>query len=323
VSSTAVRLRVPPEDAGARLDRFLAERLPAPRNQVQRWIREGRVLVDSRPATRPAREVAGGEWIECTPAPPEAGGGLVPEQAPLAVLYEDAELVVIDKPSGLSVHPGAGRPSGTLAHRLLARYPEMAEVGGPGRPGIVHRLDKGTTGVLVAARTPLAYRRLSADFAARRVGKTYLAIVHGVPRAPAGDIAAAIGRHPTRRREMAVRPAGRPARTRWRRLATGPGVALLALDLETGRTHQIRVHLKSIGHPLLGDPVYGEARWRAAPRGSRAALRDFPRPALHAWRLALDHPVSGERLRFEAPPPDDLRRLWREIGGGPAAVFES
>ena len=221
--------------------------------------------------------------------------------------------MVIDKPSGLSVHPGAGRPSGTLAHRLLARYPEMAEVGGPGRPGIVHRLDKDTTGVLVAARTPAAYQRLSADFAARRVAKTYLAIVHGVPRAPAGDIAAAIGRHPTRRREMAVRPAGRPARTRWRRLATGPGVALLELDLETGRTHQIRVHLKSIGSPpgRRSGLRRGALAGGAARRPGGAARLPAPGPP----RLAPGARPSGERrahaLRSAAtgrPPPPLARR---------------
>ena len=325
MSSAVVRLRVPPEAAGERLDQFLAQQLPAPRNQVQRWIRDGRVRIDGRPATKAARQLASREWIECTPEPAAERERLVPEPEPLALLHEDAELVVLDKPSGLSVHPGAGRSTGTLAHRLLARYPEMAGVGGPGRPGIVHRLDKDTTGVLVAARTPAAYQRLAADFAARRVDKTYLAIVHGVPRAASGEIAAAIGRHPTRRQQMAVRPGGRPARTRWRRAASGPGVALLELDLETGRTHQIRVHLKAIGHPLVGDPVYGEARWREQRGAAQTALRDFPRPALHAWRLSFDHPASGERVRFEAPPPEDLRQLWRAVGGSdaPGLVFET
>jgi 23S rRNA pseudouridine1911/1915/1917 synthase len=318
-----VRLRVPPEAAGERLDQFLAQRLPAPRNQVQRWIRDGRVQVDGRPATKAARPLASREWIECTPEPAAERERLVPEPAPLALLYEDAELVVLDKPAGLSVHPGAGRSTGTLAHRLLARYPEMAGVGGPGRPGIVHRLDKDTTGVLVAARTPAAYQRLAADFAARRVDKTYLAIVHGVPRAASGEIAGAIGRHPTRRQQMAVRPGGRPARTCWRRAASGSGAALLELDLETGRTHQIRVHLKAIGHPLVGDPVYGEARWREQRGAALAALRDFPRPALHAWRLAFSHPASGERMSFTAPPPEDLRQLWRALGGNAAVILES
>ncbi len=323
MSGGARRVRVPPEAAGVRLDQFLAHHLAAPRNQVQRWIRSGRVRVGGEPATKPARELAVGAWIECEPEPAAERERLSPEAEPLAVLFEDSALVVVDKPAGLSVHPGAGRATGTLAHRLLARYPEIAGVGGPGRPGIVHRLDKDTTGVLVAARTPAAYQRLAADFAARRVAKTYLAIVYGVPRAASGEIAAAIGRHPTRRQEMSVRAGGKPARTRWRRLQSGPGVALVELDLETGRTHQIRVHMKAIGHPLVGDPVYGEARWRGLPRAAQPALRDFARPALHAWRLAFDHPTTGERLRFEAPPPDDLRRLWRTVTGTDAPELVS
>jgi 23S rRNA pseudouridine1911/1915/1917 synthase len=230
-------------------------------------------------------------------------------------LHEDAALVVIDKPPGLAVHPGAGRATGTLAHHLLDRYPEMAGVGGPGRPGIVHRLDQGTSGALVVARTPAAYARLSRAFAAREVEKRYLGIAYGAPEPPAGTIAAPIGRHPQRRQEMAVRPGGRPARTGYRTLAAGAGIALLEMDLATGRTHQIRVHLKSIGHPLVGDPLYGEARWKGLPRPVQAALRDFPRPALHAWRLAFTHPATGEPLAFEAPVPEDLRELWEKVTG--------
>jgi 23S rRNA pseudouridine1911/1915/1917 synthase len=241
------------------------------------------------------------------------------------VLHEDAELVVLDKPAGLAVHPGAGRASGTLAHLLLARYPEMAGVGGPGRPGIVHRLDQGTSGVMVVARTAAAYQRLSRAFAGRRVVKRYLGIVYGAPRPAAGLVEAPIGRHRERRKEMTVRADGRPARTAYRTLAARSGIALVELDLATGRTHQIRVHLKSLGHPLVGDPVYGEARWRALPRPLQAPLRAFPRPALHAWRLALPAAdgtapgafPGGPWLRCEAPVPEDLRQLWQEVTGGP------
>jgi 23S rRNA pseudouridine1911/1915/1917 synthase len=286
------------------------------------------VRLNGRPA-KPAEMVAVGDLVECEPPVP-APQTLVPEQGDLSVLYEDAEMVVLDKPAGLTVHPGAGRATGTLVHLLLARYPEIGGVGGPGRPGIVHRLDKGTSGVMVVARNIAAYQRLSRAFAGRTVIKRYLAIVYGRPAADAGVVDAPIGRHRERRQEMSVRPDGRPARTGYRVLAARSGLALLELDLATGRTHQIRVHLKSIGHPLVGDPVYGEARWHSLPRPVQAPLRDFPRPALHAWRLALPLPPgrepdaggagprrNGAWQRFEAPVPEDLHHLWRQVAGDP------
>ncbi len=230
------------------------------------------------------------------------------------MLYEDASLIAIDKPPGLAVHPGAGRRTGTLAHRLLARFPEIAGVGGPGRPGIVHRLDKDTSGVMVVARTATAYQRLARAFATRQVDKRYLAICHGTFSAPR-EVDAPIGRHPTRRQEMTVRAGGRPARSRLHPLGAAAGASLVEVELLTGRTHQMRVHLKSIGHPLVGDPVYGEARWKAATAAARALLRDFPRPALHAWRLALTHPAEACRLELEAPVPEDMRALWRGLSG--------
>jgi len=308
-----VEWTVEPEAAGERLDRHVATRLDAPRNQVQRWIAEGLVRVNGRQA-KPSAVLAAGDRLACIPPAPKEER-VLPEPGALRVLYEDAALVVIDKPAGLAVHPGAGRATGTLAHHLLDRYPEMAGVGGPGRPGIVHRLDQGTSGVLVAARTPAAYAHLSRAFAVREVEKRYLGIAYGTPSPPAGTVGAPIGRHPQRRQEMAVRAGGRPARTGYRTFAAAGGISLLEMDLATGRTHQIRVHLKSIGHPLVGDPVYGEARWKALPRSSRAALRDFPRPALHAWRLAFQHPATGERLTFEAPVPEDFQELWRAVTG--------
>ena len=306
---------VEPGAAGERLDRHVAARLGEPRNQVQRWIRDGLVEVNGAPA-RASAAVAAGDAIACRPPVPREER-IAPEAEPLAVLYEDADLAVLDKPAGLAVHPGAGRATGTLAHRLLARYPEVAGVGGPGRPGIVHRLDRDTSGVLVAARTPAAYARLARAFAERAVGKRNHAVVYGEPRPPSGAIEAPIGRHPSQRKEMAVRPGGRPARTLYRTIAaTGAGgIALLALDLETGRTHQIRVHLKSLGHPLVGDPVYGEARWKGLPKRVQPPLASFPRPALHAWRLAFTHPTSGEPMAFEAPVPADLVELWETVAG--------
>ncbi|HVR07457.1 MAG TPA: RluA family pseudouridine synthase [Thermoanaerobaculia bacterium] len=318
----------PPAGAGERLDRHVAAICGQPRNQVQQWIRAGLVRLNGRPA-KPAEVVAAGDLVECEPPAPTPET-LVPEPGEVSVLHEDDGMVVLDKPAGLTVHPGAGRATGTLVHLLLARYPEMSGVGGPGRPGIVHRLDKGTSGVMAVARSSAAYHRLSRAFAGRAVAKRYLAIVYGRPAGDAGVVDAPIGRHRERRREMTVRADGRPARTGYRVLAARSGISLLELDLATGRTHQIRVHLKSIGHPLVGDPVYGEARWHGLPRSAQVPLRDFPRPALHAWRLALPVPPAaaagaaaaspgsqGSWQRFEAPVPEDLRRLWQAVAGEP------
>jgi len=250
------RFQVPPEAAGERLDRYLARLLDEPRNQVQRWIREGLVLLDGRPA-KPSAALAGGERLDAEPPPPPPSG-IEPEAGQLTLLHQDPSLIVVDKPAGLTVHPGAGRSSGTLVHRLLARFPEIEGVGGPGRPGIVHRLDKDTSGALVVARTREAYRALQQAFSGRRVEKRYLAVVYGAPEPARGEIAGPIGRHSERRKQMTVRADGRPALTRYRTVASASGVALLEIDLATGRTHQIRVHLKSVHHPIVGDPVYGE-----------------------------------------------------------------
>jgi len=305
---------VPAELAGVRLDRLIAERSGAARNQVQAWIRGGHVTLDGRSARKPSEAVHGGTRVVWEP-PPAVEERVQPEAGELRLLYEDAALLALDKPPGLVVHPGAGRTTGTLVHRLLDRYPELAGVGGPGRPGIVHRLDKDTSGVLIVARTADSYRTLVRLFAGRALDKRYLAIVHGTLAAASGEIEAPIGRHPTERQRMAVRSGGRPARTGWRRLAAAGAVALLELELHTGRTHQIRVHLKHSGHPLVGDPVYGEARWRALTGTARRALESFPRPALHAWRLRLPHPASGEEMTLEAPVPADLIELWTTVTG--------
>ncbi len=309
---------VEPEATGERLDRHVAARLEVPRNQVQRWIAEGLVRVNGQEA-RPSAPLGSGDRVECDPPEPKEER-ILPERGELQVLYEDAEIVVLDKPAGLTVHPGAGRSTGTLAHHLLDRYPEMAGVGGPGRPGIVHRLDQGTSGALVVARTPAAYARLSRAFSSREVSKLYLGIAWGAPSPAAGTIEAPVGRHPQRRKEMAVVSRGRPAVTHYRTVAAAAGISLLEMDLATGRTHQIRVHLKHLGHPLVGDPVYGEARWKGLPRPVQAPLRDFPRPALHAWRLAFRHPATGEPLRFEAPVPADLRELWERVTTKPFPI---
>ncbi len=309
-------VRVPESARGDRVDRFLAAHLDLPRNQIQHWLRDGRVRSEGR-ALKPSSVLEGREALEIDSPPSREPGRVVPEEGPLRVLYEDEHLIVVDKAAGLTVHPGSGQPSGTLANHLLYRYPELLEAGSPDRPGIVHRLDQGTSGVLVVARSPLAYRALSLAFADREIDKRYLAIAYGEPRPGQGEIDLAIGRHRHDRTRMSVRPDGRPALTRYRVVASAAGISLLELELHTGRTHQIRVHLKSLRHPLVGDPTYGEDRWRAFPAPLRRPLREFARPALHAWRLELAHPVTQQLLRFEAPLPEDLIALWQRIASQP------
>ena len=303
---------IPLEAAGMRLDRFLADHLGLPRNQIQQWIRADRVFIDGRPA-KGSHHLSVGETLEWDPLVRDTGAEMTPEPGDLRVVHEEDSFVVLDKPAGLTVHPGAGRSAGTLAHRLLAHYPEMATVGGPGRPGIVHHLDKDTSGIMVVARTPAAYQKLSTAFAKRHIDKRYLAIVNGRPKPAEGSITKPIARHPQRRKEMAVVLRGRSATTGYRVLENAEGISVLEIHLATGRTHQIRVHLKALGHPLVGDPIYGEARWKGLPARVQKPLRDFPRPTLHAWKLGFAHPVSGEALSFEAPIPDDLLNLWSKI----------
>ena len=301
-------------ESGQRLDRAVALHLDLPRNQIQEWIRSGHLTLDGVLCPKPGHLVRAGERVAWDP--PQRGDSRVEAEAgELRVLFSDDDLVVLDKPAGLTVHPGAGQSTGTLVHRLLAAFPEMAGVGGPGRPGIVHRLDKGTSGVLVVARTPEAYRALTADFAARRVEKRYLAIVHGTPKSLRGTIEAPIGRHATERKRMTVRADGRPATTRYRTIASAAGLALVELELLTGRTHQIRVHLKHLRHPIVGDSTYGEARHRELAVAPGRTVRSFPRPALHAWRLGFTHPRTLARMRFEAPLAEDMRALWLALAG--------
>ena len=307
-------IKVPPEASGVRLDSFLAQRLDLPRNQIQQWIRAGQVQVDGESA-KASYSLSAGERVDFTPLDRRLDEGMEPEAGELDILYQDIDLVVLNKPAELTVHPGAGRATGTLAHRLLLHFPETAKVGGAGRPGIVHRLDKDTTGVLVVARTARAYQALTTAFAERRVQKLYIAMVYGQPKETSGTIDLPIGRHPNRRKEMTTRPGGRAARTDFERIASGNGISLLDIDLATGRTHQIRVHLKALGHPLIGDPLYGEARWKGFARETRRPLQEFSRPALHAWRLQFTHPVSQQPMRFEAPIPADLKSLWKATTG--------
>ncbi|MFZ5785993.1 MAG: RluA family pseudouridine synthase [Acidobacteriota bacterium] len=309
-AASVVEFTVPDADAGLRLDRFLAGAGHGwSRSQVARWIEDGHVGRNGAACTKPAQLLAAGDAVVVTP-PPVAPSELVPQAIPLDVLHEDAHLIVINKPPGLVIHPAAGNPDGTLVNALLAHCDDLSGVGGVERPGIVHRLDKDTSGVLVAAKTDLAHRALSLSFRWRTTDKRYLAVVYGLPRAEEGVVDAPIARHPTERKRMAVVPGGRTARTVWWLRERFAGSALVECRLVTGRTHQVRLHMAHAGHALVGDPLYAGRQWRAiADEAVAARCRDFPRQALHAWRLTITHPASGEPMTFEAPLPADLEDL--------------
>jgi 23S rRNA pseudouridine1911/1915/1917 synthase len=235
----------------------------------------------------------------------------IAEDIPIAVVHEDRHLLVVDKPAGLVVHPGAGRATGTLVNALLHRVRDLSGIGGVLRPGIVHRLDRGTSGLLVVAKDDASHLALSRQFSGRTVEKEYLAVVLGVPRAKEGTIDVPIGRDPVHRQRMSVRaPRGRTARSTYRLVEAFDDAALLRVRIATGRTHQIRVHLAALGHPVAGDPTYGGKRRPASGQPeTRVALEALTRPALHAARLAFTHPATGERLTFESPLPPDLESL--------------
>ncbi|HTO11427.1 MAG TPA: RluA family pseudouridine synthase [Candidatus Binatia bacterium] len=292
--------------AGTRLDRWLAAAVPEQsRAKIQALIGSGHVRVDGA-AAKASHRLRGGERVEIAipPPPPET---LEPEPIALTVVHEDDHVLVIDKPAGMVVHPGAGHARGTLAAAALAHAPAVAGVGGPRRPGIVHRLDKDTSGLLVMAKSQAAYESLTAQLAARTVRRVYLSVVHGRLGAAEGVIDRPIGRDPRDRTRMAVRPPGRGRRavTRWRVLERFPDFTLLEARLETGRTHQIRVHLASLGHPVAGDRVYGGRR-RAVP----VALDGL---ALHAAGLGFVHPVTREREEYASPLPSRLEHLLSHL----------
>jgi 23S rRNA pseudouridine1911/1915/1917 synthase len=293
---TTFKLVVPKEYARMRLDLFLVKSLPElSRSRIQQLIRAGFVLV-SGATTRPHQSVRSGDEIEVTEPPPEKIQ-TEPEAIPLTILYEDDDLIVINKASGMTVHPGAGQREHTLVNALLHHCSTLSGIGGKERPGIVHRLDKETSGCLVAAKNDLAHRELSKQFTARTVEKIYLALVAGKLRKETGVIENKIGRHPVHRQRMSVSsPRGRAARTEYRVLRSSEQASLVECKLHSGRTHQIRVHLHHLGNPVLGDKIY-------AP----SFAKNFPRQMLHAWKLGFRHPRTGEWKHFEAPVPDDFK----------------
>ncbi len=306
------------DDAGERVDRMLAARLvQLSRSRVKALIEEGRVTADGVTITNPSFRVKSGQ-VFALDVPPPVDDTPAAQPMALTIIYEDAELVVLDKPAGLVVHPAPGNPDHTLVNALLAHCGDSLQgIGGVRRPGIVHRIDKDTSGLMVVAKTDRAHAALSAAFADRTIERAYWAAVWGMPNPREGEIDLPIGRSPTNRKKMATVTSGKPARTVYRVVRPlGPAAALVECRLKTGRTHQIRVHMTELGHPLIGDPVYGRSRpgrTKQLEPEAAAAILGFPRQALHAWLLGFDHPATGKHLRFEIGLPADLAQLMRVL----------
>lgn len=302
-TAKSIRLVVTAENAQPRLDLFLARQLAQfSRSRLQQLIRDGFVRLNAERA-RPRDRIRVGDRIDLSEPPPQKTDNQ-PEAISLDILFEDEDLVVLNKPAGLVVHPGAGHREHTLVNALLHHCPNLSGIGGKERPGIVHRLDKDTSGCLVVAKNDATHRELSAQFAGRSVEKIYLALVAGKLRKSSGAIDAAIGRHPVHRQRMtAATSRGRPAKTEYQVVREGTDASLVECRLHSGRTHQIRVHLHHLGHPVLGDKVYA----------ARLA-GNFPRQMLHAWKLGFRHPQTNEWKNFEAPLPNDFAAALRSVG---------
>jgi 23S rRNA pseudouridine1911/1915/1917 synthase len=307
---------VGPEQEGERLDRFVTNQLAGrSRSQVQRLIADGSVRVTGRSA-RPNLTLHEGDIVRLS-LPVAADSTVAPEALPLEILYEDPDIAVINKPAGMVVHPAAGHNSGTLVNALLHHLTDLSGIGGERRPGIVHRLDRGTSGVMVVAKNDVAHQELARQFHDREVEKEYIALVWGVVQA-GRRIEAPIGRDPVNRQKMSSRARrARHAVTRITRAHQMPGVTLCQVAIQTGRTHQIRVHLSAIGHPIVGDSLYGGIHRRVA--GDIRAVQRLSRPFLHAARLAFTHPRDGRALSFIVPLPPDLAQVLAELPGWPPA----
>ena len=298
-----------PEDRGTRLDIFLSRHFPQfTRSHIQALIRSVSVRVDGR-QEKTGYRMRGSESVDVE-IKPLAQTELEPQPIPLKIVYEDDDLAVIEKPAGLSVHPGAGTGGATLVHALLYRFKNLSSAGGQARPGIVHRIDKLTSGLLIVAKNDEAHVRLSKSFEDRTVEKMYLALVHGKMVKPSGEISLSIGRHPNIRTRMSTQPRrGRAALSTYRTIEEIRGFSLLEVRIKTGRTHQIRVHLSAIGHPVAGDDVYGERRYAEFAKKYGKPGRYF----LHATELKFAHPRTGEMLKFRSPLPEDLATLLERI----------
>src|SRR5579863_6134650 len=325
------QMRVDPENAGQRLDQFLAPRLDVSRARVQELIAEEKILVNDSPA-KASLKLRGGERITILGPAARPPLRAIAEKIPLEILYEDDDLAIINKPAGMMVHAGAGptedeRNRGTLVNALLHHFAELSGVGGELRPGIVHRLDKETSGLIVVAKSDDAHRKLAAQFAKREVKKTYLALVHGWPKKDRGTISAAISRDPVRRVRMTTRgTGGREAVSHYnvvRRIDSIFGkFALIEVKIDTGRTHQIRVHMSSLGHPVVGDSLYGAPREMRARRGrstDEGAAISLPRNFLHAAQLELTHPRTGAKIALKSPLPQELQAFLATVEGDVAS----
>jgi 23S rRNA pseudouridine1911/1915/1917 synthase len=309
-----IQFSVEPYEAGLRLDAVVSERLDqCSRSYAARLIRGGYTLVDGS-GRKPSYKVKLSEQVECR-LPPAEPIDLLAEPLPLEVLFEDRHLIVLNKPPGMVVHPAAGHSTGTLVNALLYHCPDLEGIGGRRRPGIVHRLDKDTSGVLVVAKTDQAHHELSRQFKARTIAKRYLALVYGSPENDVGRIDLPIGRHPKERKKMSTRSAaGRDALTLWRVKERFDAAALLEIDLRTGRTHQIRVHCSAMGHPIIGDGVYGRrCRQARQKRSLGTILKSVKRQMLHARHLEFAHPATAETVRFKAPLHRDMHAIILQL----------
>ncbi len=308
--ATFLEKEVPAEFHGTRLDRWLAEwpELTS-RAEAQRLLSQNRVHLDNQPISSGSRKLREGQKVQIC-LPPPISSDLEPEDGPLEILFEDEHLIVLNKPAGLVVHPAPGNYSGTLVQRLLHHCTDLSGIGGVQRPGIVHRLDKDTSGILVVAKHDQAHQRLSRQFRKHSIHRLYSALVWGNLVTLQGTIEAPIGRHPRDRKMMAIVENGRAATTYWTQLAKWDGLTHICCELETGRTHQIRVHFSSQGHPLVGDPVYGQlGKTKHMPDDVILALKSFPRQALHAAELGFEHPISQEIMEFSVEEPKDFQNL--------------
>jgi 23S rRNA pseudouridine1911/1915/1917 synthase len=312
--SQTIDIRLQPAHAGWRLDRALAAAVPTlSRERLKTLIRTGAVESAGKPLRDPATKVRGDESFRVAVPEPEPAHN-EPQDIPLTIVFEDQHLLVVDKPAGLVVHPAAGNLDGTLVNALLHHCGgSLSGIGGVARPGIVHRIDKDTSGLLVVAKTDVAHEGLARQFAAHSIDRRYLALVSGVPRSNGGRVDAPLARSATNRKKIAIVEGSRGKRavTHWSRLNVLKDAALVECRLETGRTHQVRVHMASIGHPLLGDPVYGRS---GKAHGKLLKELQFHRQALHAAELGFTHPVTKHRLSFSSPMPPDMQELFNALG---------